>query len=98
MLEILGAIGVTLPWLTRIQPRLTVAASLCFVMLQVLAIGFHASRGETATTIPLNLVLLGLAAFVFWGRNPSLGSGVESGRDQFGDAAIDHGGIALRDQ
>jgi hypothetical protein len=94
VLEVLGAVGVTLPWLTRIQPRLTVAAALCFVMVQVLAIGFHASRGETATTIPLNLVLLGLAAFVFWGRNSSAGSG----RDQFGDAAIDHVGIALGDQ
>jgi len=71
-LEILGAVGVTMPWLTRIQPRLTVAAALCFLVVQVLAIGFHASRGETATTIPLNLVLLGLSAFVFWGRNKSL--------------------------
>ncbi len=69
--EILGAVGVTLPWLTRIQPRLTVVAALCFVVLQVLAIGFHASRGETATTIPLNLVLLGLSAFVLWGRKKS---------------------------
>lgn len=69
VLEMLGAIGVTLPWLTRIQPRLTVLAALCFVMVQVLAIAFHASRGETAQTIPLNLVLLSLSAFVLWGRN-----------------------------
>jgi hypothetical protein len=69
VLEILGAIGVTLPWLTRIQPRLTVLAALCLVVLQALAIGFHAMRGETATTIPLNLVLIGLSSFVLWGRN-----------------------------
>jgi hypothetical protein len=68
VLEMLGAVGVILPWLTQIMPRLTVAAALCFVVVQVLAIAFHASRGETATTIPLNLVLLGLAAFVFRGR------------------------------
>ncbi len=69
VLEMLGAVGVTLPWLTRIQPRLTVLAALCFVTVQVLAIAFHASRGETAETIPLNLVLLSLSAFVLWGRN-----------------------------
>ncbi len=69
MLEILGAVGVTLPWLTRIQPRLTGAAALCFVVVQVLAIAFHALRGETAATIPLNLALLAMAAFVLWGRS-----------------------------
>ena len=66
--EMLGAVGITLPWLTRIQPRLTVAAALCFVVVQALAITLHASRGETGHTIPLNLVLIGLSAFVLWGR------------------------------
>ena len=68
VLEMLGAVGIILPWLTRIQPRLTVLAALCFVVLQALAIALHASRGETPKTIGLNLVLIGLSAFVLWGR------------------------------
>ncbi len=56
VLEMLGAIGIIMPWLTGIQ---------------ALAIAFHASRGETAQTIPLNLVLIGLSGFVFWGRGSS---------------------------
>ena len=36
-------------------------------MLQVLAIGFHASRGEIALT-PFNFFLLAVCAFVLWGR------------------------------
>ncbi len=71
VLEMLGAIGIVMPWLTGILPRLTVLAALCFVVLQALAIAFHASRGETAQTIPLNLVLIGLSGFVFWGRGSS---------------------------
>jgi hypothetical protein len=71
VLEMLGAIGITMPWLTQIQPRLTVLAALCFTVLQALAIAFHASRGETAQTIPLNLVLIALSGFVLWGRSKS---------------------------
>jgi uncharacterized membrane protein len=67
-LEVLGAIGLILPSLTRIMPRLTVAAALCLVVLQVLAIGLHVSRGEFIA-LPLNAVLISLAAFVFWGRS-----------------------------
>jgi DoxX-like family len=69
-LEVLGAIGLVLPWLTGIKPRLTVAAALCFIVLQVLAIGLHVSRGEFAA-LGLNAVLIALAAFVFWGRRRS---------------------------
>lgn len=67
-MEILGAIGVLLPALTRIQPRLTVLAALGFSLIQVLAIGLHGLRGETAMTLPMNLVLLALSLFVVWGR------------------------------
>jgi uncharacterized membrane protein len=67
-LEVLGAIGLILPSLTRIMPRLTVAAALCFVILQVLAISLHLSRGEPEA-LGLNAILIGLSAFVFWGRS-----------------------------
>ena len=66
--ELLGAIGIILPALTRILPWLTPLAALGFVVIQVLAIGTHASLGEMAMTLPMNLVLLALSAFVVWGR------------------------------
>lgn len=62
-----GGIGVLLPALTRIQPRLTVLAALGCTLLQTAAIVFHLSRGEAAA-VPLNLVLLGLCLFILWGR------------------------------
>ena len=66
--EVLGAIGVILPALTRILPWLTPLAALGFAVIQVLAIGTHASLGETGQTLPVNIVLLALALFVAWGR------------------------------
>ena len=68
ILEILGAIGIILPAATRIQPWLTPLAAAGLALVQVGAIITHALRGETATTLPLNLVLLALALFVVWGR------------------------------
>jgi uncharacterized membrane protein YphA (DoxX/SURF4 family) len=54
---LLRFIGVSvLPALTRILPGLTPPAATCFLVLQLLAIGFHATRGETAHTIGLNLM------------------------------------------
>ena len=70
--EILGAIGMILPPLTRIKPMLTPLAALGFVTIQVLAIAMHAVRGETTQTIGLNIPLLALALFVLWGRTRSL--------------------------
>lgn len=66
--ELAGALGMILPSATRILPFLTPLAALGFVVIQVLAIGVHASLGETAGSLPINLVLLALSAFVAWGR------------------------------
>ena len=66
--EILGAVGVILPAATRIMPILTSMAALGFVMIQVLAIGFHLMRGEIVDVATMNLALLALSAFVLWGR------------------------------
>ena len=65
--DLAGGTGILLPSLTRMLPRLAVLAALCCTVLQVLAIGFHATRGEFAV-LPLNLVLLPLCVFVLWGR------------------------------
>jgi hypothetical protein len=66
--DLLGGLGVLLPSLTRIRPRLTVAAALGCVALQASAIVFHVSRGEAAKT-PFNVLLVALALFVAWGRS-----------------------------
>ncbi|BAM91174.1 hypothetical protein S58_51950 [Bradyrhizobium oligotrophicum S58] len=68
LIDLAGGLGILLPSLTRIMPRLTVLAALGCVTLQVFAIMFHVSRGEAVVT-PLNLVLLALSLFVLWGRN-----------------------------
>lgn len=65
--ELAGALGLILPALTRIQPRLTALAALGLIVVMLLASAFHASRGEFGM-IPVNLVIGALAAFVAWGR------------------------------
>lgn len=67
LVDLAGGIGILLPALTRILPRLTVLAALGCTVLQVFALLFHLSRGEAAVT-PLNFVLLALSLFVLWGR------------------------------
>jgi len=67
VVEVLGAIGLILPSLTRIQPRLTVIAALCILVHQALAVALHVSKGEIGV-LGLNAVLIALAAFIFWGR------------------------------
>ena len=66
-LEIAGAVGLILPALTRILPKLTPIAAACFVLVQIGAMITHISLGE-ANVLPVNIVLLLLAAFVAWGR------------------------------
>lgn len=68
VIDLAGGIGILLPALTRILPRLTVLAALGCAVLQVFAMVFHLSRGEWMV-LPVNLVLFGLSVFVFWGRS-----------------------------
>lgn len=67
MIDIAGGLGLLLPSLTRIMPRLTVIAAACCVLLQVIAIGFHAVRGEFEV-LPINAIYIALALIVLWGR------------------------------
>ena len=66
--EILGAIGLIVPSIVRIQPKLTVWAAYALALVMALAAVFHLSRGETSLMIP-NLVLLALSLFVGYGRS-----------------------------
>jgi uncharacterized membrane protein len=67
LLEILAAIGLVLPAVTRIQPWLTPLAALCLAVLMVFAIVFHVTRREMPNVV-FNAILGLLAAFVAWGR------------------------------
>ena len=68
VVDFAGGIGVLVPAATRILPGLSVLAALGCSLLQALAIGFHAWRGELSST-PFNFFLLALCGFVLWGRS-----------------------------
>ncbi|WP_062316050.1 MULTISPECIES: DoxX family protein [Demequina] len=61
--ELLGALGLVLPWALDIAPALTPIAATGLVLIQALAIRAHIRRGET-NVIAFNAVLLIAAAFV----------------------------------
>jgi uncharacterized membrane protein len=63
IVEVLGAIGLILPWLTGIAPVLTPLAATGLVIVQVLAAVVHVRRKE-AKVLPINTVLLLLALSV----------------------------------
>jgi uncharacterized membrane protein YphA (DoxX/SURF4 family) len=66
--EVAGALGLVLPAVTRIQPRLTPIAAACLALVMVLAAATHVKYGELFMLVP-NAVLGGLAAFIAWGRS-----------------------------
>jgi hypothetical protein len=65
--EFLGAIGLILPLATGVLPWLTIVAAVGLVAVQLLAAAFHVSRSELRL-IPVNVILLVLAAAVVYGR------------------------------
>jgi putative oxidoreductase len=65
--EVSGALGVVLPAVLRVRPSLTALAALCLAVVMLLAMGFHAIRGEFSH-IAAPLFLGSLAVFVAWGR------------------------------
>lgn len=65
--EFLGAVGLVAPMVTGILVWLTPLAAIALSVVQVLAIAFHARRGESQTFIA-NVILLALSVFIAWGR------------------------------
>jgi hypothetical protein len=61
--EVAGAFGLILPWLTGIAPILTPAAAVGLALLQVGAAVFHGRRAEYKQW-PVNAVFLALAVFI----------------------------------
>ena len=70
VIDLLGGLGLILPMLSGIRPRLTIAAALGCALLQVCAMTFHILRGEANDT-PVNFFLLAMVLFIAWGRGKS---------------------------
>lgn len=68
IMEVLGAIGLILPSMLKIAPRLTVLAAYGLTLTMVFALLFHLIRGEISAT-PITIVLGLLSAFIAWGRS-----------------------------
>jgi hypothetical protein len=67
VLEVLAAVGLVLPAATGIAPVLTPWAAVDVALLMAGASVVHYRRGELPF-IGVTLALLGVAAFVGWGR------------------------------
>jgi putative oxidoreductase len=65
--EVLAAVGLTLPGMTRIQPWLVSAAAAGVMIVMVCATGFHLMRGEVSSAM-ITLVLLAIATVVSYSR------------------------------
>jgi uncharacterized membrane protein YphA (DoxX/SURF4 family) len=66
--ELLAAVGLLLPAILKIQPKLTAFAGLGLTVIMLLALIFHISRGEYEA-IGINVILGAIAYFIYWGRN-----------------------------
>ncbi|MEI9920377.1 MAG: DoxX family protein [Bacteroidota bacterium] len=68
VVDLLAAIGLILPALLRIQPKLTIYAAYGVVALMIAACIFHILRGE-GSLIGINIFFMALALFIAWGRS-----------------------------
>jgi len=67
ILDVLGGLGVVLPSVLKILPRVTVVAAIGVVLLMASAVVFYLLRGESGEVIP-NIALAVIAAVIAWGR------------------------------
>ena len=67
-MELVGAVGLIIPAATGIMPRLTFFAAIGLIFDMIGAAITHFGRGEYSFIL-INIILLGLAAFVAFGRN-----------------------------
>ena len=67
--EFLGGVGLILPAMTGIKPKLTPLAAFGLTLVMILAAVFHILRGEYNFFLPFNLVVGAGAAFIAYGRS-----------------------------
>jgi uncharacterized membrane protein YphA (DoxX/SURF4 family) len=65
--EIMAAVGLTLPGITRIQPWLVPCAAAGLMIVMISATIFHIARGEVSSAVTTAVLLL-LATFVAYMR------------------------------
>ena len=65
--EFLGGVGLILPAMTGVKPKLTPFAAFGLTLVMILAAAFHIVRSEY-NFLPINLLLGGVAAFTAYGR------------------------------
>lgn len=65
--EVAGAVGIVLPALTRIQPRLTEISAACFAFVALSATVWHLVRDEFSSA-GITVILLLVTVFVAYGR------------------------------
>ena len=66
--EVLAAVGLTLPGLTRVQPWLVTWAAVGIMIVTVSATAYHLMRGEMSSAA-ITTALLAMAAFVAYMRH-----------------------------
>lgn len=66
--ELLGGLGLLLPSIFKIMPKLTIYAAIGLTAVMLFASIFHISRGE-ANVIAFNFILMAIAVFIAWGRS-----------------------------
>lgn len=67
VLQIIGAVGVIVPWALRVIPHLTSLAALGLAFLEFLTIEFHLGQGLWGM-LPADFALLSLALIIAWAR------------------------------
>jgi uncharacterized membrane protein YphA (DoxX/SURF4 family) len=65
--EFLGGVGLILPAITGVKPKLTPFAAIGLTLVMILAAVFHIVRGEYSYVL-INVVLGGVGAFIAYGR------------------------------
>ncbi|MEM6429977.1 MAG: DoxX family protein [Deinococcota bacterium] len=66
-LQLLGAIGLVVPWATKIAPKLTPLAALGLIIIMLGAAGTHLAAGEISQ-IAVNVILIALLTVIAVGR------------------------------
>ncbi|WP_433435462.1 DoxX family protein [Nonomuraea sp. CA-141351] len=66
--EVLGGVGLILPAMTGVKPKLTPLAATGLTLTMILAASFHVMRSEYEL-VPANLLLGGVTAFIAVGRS-----------------------------
>ncbi|MFI7672597.1 DoxX family protein [Actinophytocola sp. NPDC049390] len=67
VLELLAAVGLTVPAVVDVAPVMVPVTAVCWILLMVGAMVTHGRLGQYKLVL-LNVVYLGLAAFIAWGR------------------------------